>query len=390
MFKILKPESENQQRIQVLARHRLFSRQKKIIEICAQRLGRDLINGYLMGKPLDMTKSSDLNKVDASINSFLQSSQLEPETLLQQLARDSKANIIRIQMDPRVLDKFKEAELMGAMQAYVTREDNRLENEIRHSLDENKRIVSEVLSDRLLAEVDRLVNDPTFGLQFGVAFMARMDERLAAIRSEMEKSRSEMESKRDRSQGNLRMAMDGMNQAVRSGPFGHGNRVKDARNRYIQVYAEYLTAKFEGLKREIAISILASLSTVIQNRRASLQATIDRLQFIQNQFDTFVVKNTGSKAKPDFVLAMEITDDADIEKYFTDHFKRLGTAPAGGLIETQGPINAWLEMDQLAISNRVLAYTRSVFADIREISIENILVEKARISRSNQTPAGFD
>ena len=76
---------------------------------------------------------------------------------------------------------------------------------------------------------------------------------------------------------------------------------------------------------------------------------------------------------------MEITDDADIEKYFTDHFKRLGTAPAGGLIETQGPINAWLEMDQLAIANRVLAYTRSVFADIREISIENILVEKREL-----------
>jgi hypothetical protein len=352
---------------------------EKIIEICAQRLGRDLINGYLMGKPLDMTKSSDINKVDGSINSFLQSSQLEPETLLQQLARDSKANIIRIQMDPRVLDKFKEAELMGAMQAYVTREDNRLENETRRSLDENKRIVTEVLTEKLLAEVDRLVNDPTFGLQYGTSFMARMDERLAAIRSEMEKSRSEMESKRDRAQGNLRMAMDGMNQALRSGPFGHANRVKDARNRYIQVYTEYLTAKFEGLKREIAISILASLSTVIQNRRAALQATIDRLQFIQNQFDTFVTKNTGSKAKPDFVLAMEITDDADIEKYFTDHFKRLGTAPAGGLIETQGPINAWLEMDQLAIANRVLAYTRSVFADIREISIENILVEKREL-----------
>ena len=352
---------------------------EKIIEICAQRLGRDLINGYLMGKSLDMTKSSDINKVDGSINSFLQSSQLEPETLLQQLARDSKANIIRIQMDPRVLDKFKEAELMGAMQAYVTREDNRLENETRRSLDENKRIVTEVLTEKLLAEVDRLVNDPTYGLQYGVSFMARMDERLATIRSEMEKSRSEMESKRDRAQGNLRLAMDGMNQALRSGPFGHANRVKDARNRYIQVYTEYLTAKFEGLKREIAISILASLSTVIQNRRASLQATIDRLQFIQNQFDTYVTKNTGSKAKPDFVLAMEITDDADIEKYFTDHFKRLGTAPAGGLIETQGPINAWLEMDQLAIANRVLAYTRSVFADIREISIENILVEKREL-----------
>ena len=221
---------------------------EKIIEICAQRLGRDLINGYLMGKPLDMTKSSDINKVDSSINSFLQSSQLEPETLLQQLARDSKANIIRIQMDPRVLDKFKEAELMGAMQAYVTREDNRLENETRRSLDENKRIVTEVLTEKLLAEVDRLVNDPTYGLQYGVSFMARMDERLAAIRSEMEKSRSEMESKRDRAQGNMRMAMDGMNQALRSGPFGHANRVKDARNRYIQVYTEYLTAKFEGLK----------------------------------------------------------------------------------------------------------------------------------------------
>lgn len=352
---------------------------EKIIEICAQRLGRDLINGYLLGKPLDMTRSSDLNKVDGTINSFLQSSQLEPETLLQQLARDSKANLIRIQMDPRVLDKFKEAELMGAMQAYVTREDNRLENEIRRSLDENKRLVTEALTDRLLAEVDRLVNDPAYGLQYGVAFLARMDERLAATRAEMEKSRSEMEGKRDRAQGNLRSAMDGVNQAMRSGPFGHGNRVKDARNRYVQLYAEFLGAKFEGLKREIAISILASLSTVIQNRRAGLQATIDRLQFIQNQFDTFVSKNTGSKAKPDFVLAMEITEDADIEKYYTDHFKRLGSAPAAGLLESQGPMNAWLDMDQQAIASRILAYTRSYFADIREISIENILVEKREL-----------
>ena len=352
---------------------------EKIIEICAQRLGRELINGYLLGKPLDLTRSSDAGKVDGTISSFLQSSQLEPETLLQQLARDSKGNIIRIQMDPRVLDKFKEAELMGAMQAYVTREENRLENEVRRSLDENKKLVSETLTDRLLTEVDRLVNDPAYGFQYGIAFMARMDERLAAIRGEMEKSRVEMEGKRDRAQGNLRMAMDGVNQAMRSGPFGHGNRVKEARNRYVQVYAEFLTSKFEGMKREIAISILASLSTVLQNRRAATQATMDRLQFIQNQFDTFVKKNTGSKAKPDFVLAMEITEDADIEKYYVEHFKRLGTAPAGGLIESQGPINTWLDMDQNAITDRILKYTRSIFADIREISIENILVEKTEL-----------
>lgn len=352
---------------------------EKIIEVCAQRLGRDLINSYLLGKPLDLTKSSDANKVDGTINSFLQTSQLEAETLLQQLARDSKGNLIRIVLEPRALDKYKENELLSAMQAFLMQNDNRLENEIRRSLDDNKRIVNETLATRLLEEVDRLVNDPAYGLQYAVAFLERLDSRLAAYRGEMEKSRSELETRRDRAQGNLRSSLEGVNQAMRSGPFGHANKVRDARNRHIQVYNEFLSARFEALKREVAISVLASLSTVIQNRRAALQATIDRLQFIQNQFDTFVTRNTGNKNKPDFILATEITDDADIEKYYTTHFTRLGSAPAGGLVETQGPINAWLELDQIAISTRILAYTRSVFADIRDISIEDIILEKSSI-----------
>jgi len=305
----------------------------------------------------------------------MQSASLEPEALLQQVARDAKGNLIRIMMDPKVLDRFKEGELLSASQAYTTREESRLDNEYNQMLEINKKNLADALAQRLDAEIDRQADDPNLGLSYAIAFLDKLDANLGRIRTEADKSRADFDVKRERAMANLRQTQTAFTDSFRAGPLGKAQKIKDARNRHITTFQEYLSARFESRKREIAISLMAGLSTLIQTRRAALQSTCDRLQFIQNKFDNFAENVNAGKQRVDFVLTQEIATDADVNKYYNEHYQRLGGAPVANLLEKEGPLHTWFDLDEGKLSDRLLEYTRSVFADINDISIEQVIME---------------
>jgi hypothetical protein len=343
----------------------------KIIDLCANRLGRQLIMGEILDKDIPAAR------VEASVNNFMQANQIENDTLLQQVSRDAKNNVMRIALDPRQLDRFKESEIVGATQAYLTKTENVVDNEFSQLLEFNRKALNESLSKALEDNVNRELDDPSGGLYFVLAFLQKLDKDLVAIRGDLEKGRAENDQKRDRSQASLQQTQAAFGQSFRSAAIGRSARIKETRNRHIEMHQSYLVARFEARKREVAIALLASLSTNIQSLRGSVQRTIGCLQFAQGQFDQYVEKNGTGKSRTDFILAQDITTDADIEQYYKQYFDNLGDKPATGLLDTRGPLHTWLALDQDALVDKLLSYTRSVFEPLRrDITIESIILQK--------------
>lgn len=344
----------------------------QIIEYCATQLGRELVQKEILRKVAD----TDRERVDAAVTGFMQSNQLETDNLLQRVSRDAKNNIMRIQLDPRALDNFKESELLGAAQAFIKKADERVDNEFTLTLDANKKALADTLSKALNADVERLVDDPTMGLATTIAYLEQMDARLGEERATLDKARDDFDQRRTRTQPQTTKALQEFSDSFRSFPVGRGGKVKEARDRYVKTYESYLNARFEGRKREIAVALLASLSATIQVKRAALQRTSERLQFISNQFEADIDRNKEGKAHADFILAQNITNERDIDAYYQDHLQRLGKDPESALLDAEGPLHVWLDLDQDQIKERILRHTGSVFADIAEITVERVILEK--------------
>ncbi len=342
----------------------------KIIDLCAHRLGQELIQRDLLraGPPPV--------RVEAAVNGFLQAHQLEIEALLQQIARDAKNNVMRVVLEPRALDRFKEADLFGATRAYVTRAESMVDDEYAQALQLNRKALTEQLGAALVAEADRLADDPTCGLTGAIAFLDRLDAALAKARLELDQSRAEMDARRDRAMAQTHQTQEAFAASFRAMPLGRGGKIREARNRHVAMWQNYLVARFEGQKRDEAIALLAGLSQGIQAKRAAMQGTLDRLQLIGAQFEAFVERYGGDRSRTDFVLAQDITTAADIERYYSEHYARLGLAPSAALLDSQGPLHGWADLTQEQLADRILSYTRTVFEDINDISVEQVILEK--------------
>jgi len=343
----------------------------KIIEICANRLGRDLISQQILKKNVVAAR------VDASVNGFVQSNQVDIEALLQQVARNAKNNFMRIVLDPRQLDKIKEAEVFSTTQAYLTKAENTVDNEFNQVLDMNRKALTETLAAALESNTDRLLDDPDGGLYFVLSYLEKLDAKLVVTRMDLDKGRAENDQRRDRSQASLQQTQAAFAQSFRSGAIGRSGRIKETRNRHVEMFQSYLIARFESRKREASIALLASLSANIQTARAAVQRTIDRLQFSEGQFDQYVEKHGQGNPRTDFILAQDITTDEDIEQYYQQYFGNLGATPAAGLLDSQGPLHKWLGLDQEALADRILEYANSVFEPLKtDVTIESIILQK--------------
>lgn len=343
----------------------------RIIELCAQRLGRDLIEQHLL-RP-----APPAERIDAAIQAFLQSQQIDGESLLPQLARDPKGNVMRITLNPNALNTFRESEMYGATVSYLNKAETALDNDFSQQVEKNRKAIAEKLTAAIESEVNRLVDDPASGLNAAIAFLDRLDERLAQARRELDKARADLDQRRERLQNQLKVTQEAFVSSFRSFPMGRAGRIREARDQHVQTFQNYLTARSESRKREAALALLANFSVTIQNMRAGLQNTASRLQFVQTQWETQIARDhTGSRSRTDFVLADDITTDADIGRYYLEHLARLGDSPAAGLLNSEGPLHEWLNWEQEQIADHILNYARGVFQDLRDITIEDIIIQK--------------
>jgi hypothetical protein len=343
----------------------------KIIEFCANRLGRDLISEHILKKevlPAD---------IDAAVNDFLQSNQVDNEELLQKLARDANNNARKITLDPHSLDRFKEGELFGKTTAWLRNAENTVDNEFNLTLDINRKALFDKLAGAIEIEIKRALDNPNAGLYLVLAFLEKLDAKLVDFRADLDKGRTENDQRRSSSHDSLENTSKAFAESFRSNALGRSGRIKEARNKHVEMFQRYLVANFESRKREMAIALLAGLSTNIQASRAKIHRTINRLQIVHGQFDQYVDKHGAGESRTDFILAQDVTNDEDIERFYKQYFEGLGTNPASGLLDTKGPMHTWLDYDQDDLADRILGYANSVFEPLKtDVTIESIILEK--------------
>lgn len=341
---------------------------EKIREYCANRLGQEIISQELLQVANDQDEA---NKV---LEEFIQANQLDADMLLEGLARDADGKAATITIDPRRLDNTDNKDLQRAVSLLAQRAESNLENQILPQMDNNQAAVRTALEAALAVEVNRLVDDPNYGLRFAELFLSKLDERLTTMRVQLGEQVADYENRSKRASAALRQTNQAFLDSFGGLPIGRGRRITESRDRHLAMVQEKLRSRFEIRRREVAVSALSAFTTASQRQRTRLQNTIDRLRFIQAQLQTTVEHIISDDTS--YVLAQEITNRADMQQYY-DHYKQSGAdRPLVGLADEKGPISAWLDLEQEDISDRILDYTRGTFAPIQEIVVESVILEK--------------
>jgi hypothetical protein len=342
---------------------------EKIIEYCAHKLGVEIISGDLL-RP-----TTDEAAVKKVIDEFIQTHQVDTETMLENLARDADNKVRGVAIVPGQLDSVDLKELPRAVNVTVSRASTGLDNELLPMLDRNQAAVRSRLERSLATEVERLVQDQNYGLTFADVFLAQLDARLAEMREKLGKEKEEIDTRRGQAEARQKNFNKEFQDSFAGGlPFGRKKKVYEARDRYLAQVQTALRGRFDVRRREVAVSALSAFSTAVSEQRRRVQTMIDRLRRIEQQFRS-TVDRIASEDRSN-VLAQEITSKADIEKYYQDYKGRGSVRPVAGLGDEYGPFGRWLDMDQESMANNMLAFTRRLFLPVSDISVETVILEK--------------
>ena len=342
---------------------------EKIIDYSAHKLGQEMITNDLL-RP-----AGDDAAVTKVLDEFIQNHQVDTDTMLENLARDADNKVRGVSISSSQLDNVELKDLSRAANQIVSRATITLDNELLPMLDANQALVRTRLDKSLAAEVERLVEDPNFGLAFADAFLAQLDARLVEMREKLGKERDEIDSRRVQADSRQKLSHKEFQDSFTGGlPFGRKRKVQEARDRYLDQAQRSLRGRFDYRRREVAISALSAFATAAQEQRKRVQATVDRLRRIEQQFRSTVDRIATEDRS--HVLAQEITSRQDVEVYYNDYKGRGPGRPVTGLADQYGPISAWLDLDQESMANRLLAFSRELFSPIAEVTVESVIMEK--------------
>lgn len=342
---------------------------EKIIDYCAHKLGVEIIANDLLRPTTD---EAAVRKV---LDEFVQNHQVDSDLLLENLARDADSKVRGVAIVPAQLDSVDLNNLQRGVSQMIARQTTVLENELLPMLDRNQATARTRLERSLAGEVERLVQDQNYGLMFTDTFLAQLDARLSEMREKLGKEREEIETRRSQAETRQRtMAKEFQDSFASSNPFGKKKRINEARDRYLDMVQRNLRGRFDVRRREVAISALSAFATAVQEQRRRVQAMIDRLRRIEQQFRSTVERIAGEDRS--HVLAQEIATKADFEQYFRDYKERGPVRPVIGLADQYGPFGRWLDLDQESMANYTLDFTRELFRPIEDISVETVILEK--------------
>ncbi len=349
----------------------------KIIDYCANRLNIEMISGDLL-RPVTSEAA-----VQKAVDAFVQANAIDAETILESLARDADNKTRQVVLAPNQLDKVDQDSLQRAANSMVSRAGNMLNDELLPMLDRNQAAARARLEAALAAEVNRLVDDQAYGLAFAMDFLRRLDAQLTEIRERLGKERDEIDQRRDRAEREQKKAHKAFQDSFAGGlPFGRKGRIREARDRYLNMAQAALRARYDVRRREVAGSALSAFSTAIQEQSRRIQAQFDRLRRIEQQFRSTVERiNSDDRVN---VLAQEIATKADFENYYRQYKERGTGRPVMGLAEQHGPFSQWLDEDQETIANHLLTFSRKLFMPISEIGVEDVILEKDKEQSSKR------
>jgi hypothetical protein len=344
---------------------------KQIIDVCANRLGAELISMQFLAQ------HADEEQLDALLRDFVASNQLERDPLLLELSRNpTNRQALTVQLQD--LSNIRLEDLLSQVQAYMNRVENQdLNTGYKLALDNNRKQLSKQLTTALDETISRILNDPDLGIHAAQEFIDRLAKRIEDMTSTLNQ---EVRGRTDRYTSLSRQvapSLKGLEDAIGSFAIGRAGRVKDARQEYFRLQQERFQAQFDANKRNMAIALLADIGVSLSEQKRRVDTLEDKLNITKVQFQSAIADINVTRDRSISPLSYDVVKPGDVETYYREFVHNLSENRTQ-LVERNGGLGNWLNRSQDEISRAILGYGYQVFEPIRSKKIEEVIIARQR------------
>ena len=348
-----------------------------LIDACASRYCNNLLKSSLIGRAVNP------EMLTAEINAVTDKMRLTQDVLKVEMGKDENGRTMRVRLDPRQLDKVPNQELVKTAVSRMQREEDRNLNDVyQRNMENNLKRLRDEMSQALNADIDRIVNDSDLGLDLAIAFLDALDRHITELVDSFSEQRQAADKQaRQLETRNTRLHEDLVN-ATGSFVLGRGGRINKARDAYINHHRTRMTTLLNKNLHSLTLTLLAHISDdVVRERLRELETLRDKFQVAQERLSTLAAELADGKSRALSPLTYEITDAQDVNRYY-DQFVRDLTQELPRMFEEYGQLHTWAARSYEEVHDTLLNFGRSVFAAIRQINVEQVIMEK----RDQETP----
>ncbi len=354
----------------------LYFPANSLVEICANRYGRQVINeGLLANQP-------NFGAVQGQVNTFIAGNNLTGQALLGSIQR-AQGGAMLIQLDVNSLPEVGNNEIMGQLDALVGNfRQNQLNGQYRLVLEQNRNQLKTELEAKLSQQLKLYVDDPkSYGLVFGIGFLDGLKNQLNNLTAGLDQERNNYNSAYEHEQPDVNNARNNIINAINSNPIGRGGRIKRAKSEYIEMVERSFGRYFEVLSRQQALSLLSTLLSSIGTAQTRLNSLLEHLRGAADNLNRKAMARLQEKSNSLSPLTKDITDTDDVSTFYNRYALDSRQAVSQLLDQTGGFFN-WVNLSYPEVEARILDFTRSIFKPITTVRISDVINEK----RSDQTP----
>lgn len=341
---------------------------KRIIETCAYRFGQQLIQKGVL-------KESD-GKPDQQAKEFTERAQLIPRTLTLELSRDPQGRPILVRLQATELGQIKVEDVVRdtdrLLQMYETR---RLNTDFKKATDQNIGRMKAQISQMLREETIRLTDDPAHGPRFASAFLARFGQRLHGLLDGFDRQRRQITDGLNRENRALSALYDGLKNAASSFAIGRPQRVRKARDEYVEAKQRQFAGQFEVRKCNMAINLLSHLNAEVAELSREVNTLIDKFGAIEGRFVREAREREQESGQMRLVLSSDVTTLRDVDRYYHLYAREAAVEYTRFLTQV-GSLFALGAQSESIIGRSVFGFAQEMFQPIENETIEDIIRQK--------------
>ena len=344
---------------------------KPIISTCAYQFGHQFIEQGLL-------RTADEARGDAMAKGFIENQKLPPSPLIVALAADAKGTTITVRLSATPLADVDDKNLMRSMDKMLSDyEAQKLNRDYQRAVEVNTERLTKTVSQAIVQETQRLVDDPQYGPHQAKAFLTRLSGRFNALRGAFAKQRGEIQQKQQRMVKGQTSQRKALTDALVSFPIGRGKRVGNARDEYLRSREADYRARFDTQIRNAAMRLFTDLQTVVDKQNKEVSILIDKLEQVQDRFRLNAEELKRDRRVP--FMSTAITSGSDINTYY-QRYKREVDEELLRFMAEFGSLYAWSDHRVGDIARNVFDFVRQPFMPIADEKIERIIEERGRES----------
>ncbi|MCX6031837.1 MAG: hypothetical protein NT169_21365 [Chloroflexi bacterium] len=367
----------------------------QIIDICADRVAREVLTEGLLREPLEAVKQD----LAIQVNRFLDDKEFDQMRLLQRLRqKDNKPLIGRLKEDDRLRDNRLRKVDKEQMFVHVTGRVEDLSSEAgaitaRHLDLQQQTIIADFLQlpkegrKTLAGRVQEITNDRQLGLPHAIIFLTRLRSRLEEIWEDLGRSSNTAQGDRTKTQQRRQVAQEAFERDHKAAlkPLSFRNSEK-AREEYIGAAQTYLD-------RELEYNSLARARQVVSTLMNSAADLLERLNLLRDNLtwaaDSYLQEHENLARRAlmglDVVRRKPIIDPVkDLDGLYNHFHADARFRTLGDLQGMERGLWGLVGQRREAIAELVFGLAQKAFEPISQIRLEDVILEKAGITEPDK------